>query len=395
QHWVFTMNVKIAKKIADLEPSATEEVDNKVKEMQQNGVDDIISLGVGEPYFDTPDNIKKAACNSLMDGKTNYEPTAGDYELRKEISKKFKRDNDMDVDVDDIIVTPGAKFAIFLAFNTVLEEGDQLMLLEPAWVSYEPAANMNGAEVIRVPTNKEKGFQLDVEAVKEAMNGKVKIIVINTPCNPTGAVFDPSKIREITKIAKEHGALVLSDEPYEYQLYDGEHYSPGSEFDNVITANAFSKSHAMTGWRLGYVTGPKEILEGMIKIYQHSATCVNSFSQGGAIEALRSEESIKSIEEMTEGYGERRELMIELINESEFFDLHTEPKGAFYCFPSYNIDKSSIEFSKELLEETHVATVPGAAFGDTGEGHLRLSYSTSKENIREGFERIENYLRGN
>lgn len=387
------MNVEIAKKISNLDPSATEELDNKVKKMEQNGVDDIISLGVGEPYFDTPENIKKAAWNSLKEGKTNYEPTAGDHELRKEIAKKFKRDNDIDADVEDIIVTPGAKFSIYLAFETVLEEGDQVMLLEPAWVTYEPVAHLNGAEVIRVPTDKEEGFQPDIEAVKEAMTEKVKIIVINSPCNPTGAVYEASRIREITELAEENNAWVLSDEPYEFQVYEGEHFSPGSEYDNVITVNAFSKSHAMTGWRLGYCTAPKEILGGMIKIYQHSATCVNSFSQSGAIEALRSEESKKAIEEMTQGYRVRREKMIELIEKSDFLELHSEPEGAFYCFPSYKLDKPSMDFSKELLEEAHVATVPGAAFGESGEGHLRLSYSTSLENIEEAFERIEDYFR--
>ncbi len=390
----FIMEIKIAKKVKKLEPSATEEVDNKVKKMEQNGVEDIISLGVGEPYFDTPENIKKSAWESLQKGKTNYEPTAGDHELRKEISKKFTRENDMEVDVEDIIVTPGAKFSIFLAFETILEKGDQVMLLEPSWVTYEPAAQLNEAEVIRIPTLKDKGFKPDIQAVKEAINEDVEIIVINSPCNPTGAVYERSTIRKITEIAKEYDSLVLSDEPYEYQIYEGEHYSPGSEYDNVITVNAFSKSHAMTGWRLGYVTGPEEILEGMIKIYQHSATCVNSFAQGGAIEALRSEESRNAIEEMSEGYKKRRKRMIELIGESKFFELHSEPEGAFYCFPSYDLEKPSIEFSKELLEEVHVATVPGRAFGETGEGHLRLSYSTSMENIEEAFRRIEDHLRG-
>ena len=384
----------LSEKIAKLEPSATEEVDNTVKRMRQSGVTDIVSLGVGEPCFDTPENIVNAACEALRSGQTKYQPTAGDYALREEICKKFRGENGIDAGVDDVIVTAGGKFAIYLAFHAVLEEGDNVMILDPAWVTYEPAAQMAGAGAVRVATNEAEGFQPDLEAIRRTMNESIKIIVINSPCNPTGAVFDRSAIREIAKIARDHGALVLSDEIYEYMVYEGEHYSPGSEFDNVITVNGFSKSHAMTGWRLGYVTGPKEVLEGMIKIYQHSTSCVTAFAQAGAIEALQSEVSKQAAKQMVEGYRERGAVMMKLIEESEFFECEGAPQGAFYCFPSYRSDKPSVEFSKALLEEAHVATVPGAAFGECGEGHLRLSYATSIDLIHEALERIEAFLRG-
>ena len=383
----------LSKVIEQLEPSATEEVDNAVKRMKQSGVDDIVSLGVGEPCFDTPDNIKKAACDALWAGETKYQPTAGSYELREEICKKFERENGIKVGVDDIIVTAGGKFSIYLAFQAVLEKGDQIMLLDPAWVTYEPAAKMAGADVIRVPMDSTRGFQPDLAAIRKAMNPAVKILVVNSPCNPTGALFEKSAVKELAKITRENGALLLSDEVYEYQVYDGEFYSPGSEFDHVITVNAFSKSHAMTGWRLGYMTGPKEVLEGMIKIYQHSTSCVTAFAQNGALEALRSEVSRQAVEEMTKGYAERRTLMIKLIEESEFFELSNEPRGAFYCFPSYRMDIRSLELSKALLEKVHVATVPGAAFGACGEGYLRFSYATSTELISEGFERMGTFFR--
>jgi len=329
----------------------------------------------------------------LQAGKTKYEPTAGDYELREEICRKLKRDNRITVDIDDVIVTPGAKFAIYLAFQAVLEEGDRVILLDPAWVSYEPIVKMAGADVVRVSTSETDGFQPDLGAIKEAMDNSVKIIVVNSPCNPTGAVYDEMTIRSIAELAKEQGALLLSDEIYEHLIYEGEHYSPASEFDNVITVNGFSKPYAMTGWRLGYVTGPKDILKGMLKIYQHSATCVTAFAQAGAIEALRSAESRKEVKRMVEDYKERRAVMLRLIQQSEFFGLSVEPQGAFYCFPSYRLEKPSVEFAKELLEEVHVATVPGAAFGECGEGHLRLSYATSVENIVEAFERMETYFK--
>lgn len=379
-------------KIASLAHSATEEVDNSVKAMQRAGIDDIVSLGVGEPCFDTPDNIKDAACKALQAGKTKYEPTAGDYELREAICDKFKQDNGIDVGVDDIVVTAGGKFGIFLAFQAVLSEKDRVMLLDPSWVSYEPAARIAGAGIVRVATSEAEGFQPNVEAIQRAMDSSVKIIVINSPNNPTGAVYSSSTIRSIVKMARDNGTLVLSDEIYEYLIYEGEHYSPGSEFDNVITVNGFSKSHAMTGWRLGYVTAPKDVLEGMIKVYQHSTSCVTAFAQAGGIEALRSEESRKAMEQMVRGYAERRALALDLIRDSEVFHCSVEPSGAFYCFPSYSHNKPSLEFSKELLEKVHVATVPGSAFGECGEGHLRLSYSTTLARINEAFHSIHALL---
>jgi len=379
--------------IANLEHSATEEVDNLVKKMRQQGVTDIVSLGVGEPCFDTPDNIKKAACEALMAGDTKYQPTAGSYVLREEISRKFKRENGIEAGVDDIIVTTGGKFGIFLAFLAVLQKRDSVMILDPAWVTYEPAARIAGAGIVRVPARETDGFQPDLKVIQKAMKKSVKLIVINSPCNPTGAVFPKATIRKIVEMARDHGAMVLSDEIYEYQIYEGEHYSPGSEYDNVITVNGFAKSHAMTGWRLGYVTGPKEVLEGMIKIYQHSVSCVTSFAQAGAVEALRSEASRTAAKQMVEGYRERRALMMRQIEASDFLECKRAPQGAFYFFPSYKMRKSSVRLSKTLLEEVHVATVPGAAFGECGEGHLRLSYATSMEAISEAFDRMETYFK--
>ena len=384
----------LSEKIASLEPSATEEVDNTVKRMKQAGVTDIVSLGVGEPCFDTPDNIKKAACDALMAGDTKYQPTQGSYELREEISKKFLRENGITAGVEDIVVTAGGKFGIFLAFMATLQEGDLVMILDPAWVTYEPAARIAGAGVVRVPMDKETGFQADIKAIQKAMNKSVKIIVVNSPCNPTGAVFDKSTLRKISEIASDHGAMILSDEIYEYLVYEGEHFSPGSEYKNVITVNGFAKSHAMTGWRLGYVTAPKQVLEGMIKIYQHSTSCVTAFAQAGAVEALRSEASRQASKQMVEGYRERRAVMMKLIDGSEFLTCKKVPPGAFYCFPSYRPKMASLELSQALLEKVHVATVPGGAFGECGEGYLRFSYATSINHIQEAFKRMETYFRG-
>jgi len=385
------MIYKLSQKVNTLELSATDEVDNVVKRMQRAGVNDIISFGGGEPCFDTPDNIKLAAQNALDAGKTKYEPTSGDFELKEEISKKLERENQVKVDPEDIIVTPGGKFAVYLAFQALLEPGDQVMILDPAWVSYKSMAHVAGASTVQVPSYIENGFQPDLSAVRSALNKNVRIIVVNSPCNPTGAVYEKATLQAITEMADANGSLVLCDEVYEYLLYEGEHYSPASEFGNVITVNSFSKSYAMTGWRLGYVTAPKEILDGMVKVYQHSATCVTAFAQAGAIEALRNAESKTASQAMMQGYRERRDLIMDQIEASEYFDCF-RPQGTFYVFPSYKMKKPSLDMANLLLKEAHVATVPGSAFGECGEGYLRLSYSTSKENIVEAFERINAML---
>jgi len=382
------MAYKVAPQVAQLELSATDEVDNIVKRMRRAGVDDIISLGGGEPCFDTPPNVVEAASRAMRSGKTKYEPTNGDFELREALTQKFLRDNDIKVGPEDIIVTPGGKFAIYLAMQAVLEPGDRVMVLEPAWVSYKSMAQLAGAEILPVPCRSADGFQPDLDLVRNQMDESIRFIVINSPNNPTGVVYAPDTLRAIAEIATKWGALVISDEVYEYLLFEGVHYSPASEFDNIITVNAFSKSHAMTGWRLGYVTGPQEILDGMIKIYQHSATCVTAFAQAGALEALVNPESTRASQEMMRGYKERCDVTLELLARSTVFES-VRPTGAFYAFPSYRLELPSLEFATKLLEEAHVATVPGAAFGACGEGYLRLCYSTSKENLVEAFRRIE------
>ncbi len=384
----------LSDRVEALKPSATGEMDNEVHRLREEGVKDLVSLAVGEPKFDTPENIKRAARKALEEGKTNYEPTAGDFSLREAVSRKLDEENRISASPEEIIVTPGAKFGIYLAFMSVLEEKDKVMIIDPAWVTYEPAAKIAGAEALRVSSKESEGFHPDLEKIERKIDRDVKMVVINSPCNPTGAVYEKEEIKKITHLARENSALVLSDEPYEYLVFDGEHYSPGSDFDNVITVNSFSKSFAMTGWRLGYVTAPKSVIKGMKKIYQHSVSCVTSFAQAGALEALESEESKREVRSMMEAYEKRRDLMLDLIGKSDYLDQRSIPEGAFYCFPSYSIDVASKELAKRLLVDYHVATVPGVAFGGPGEGHLRLSYSYDLETIKEALRRIEEFFRG-
>ena len=382
----------IADAIVELEPSATEAVDGKVKEMRRQGVDDIISLGVGEPAFDTPENIKIAAVKALMAGETKYQPTAGVAALREAISRKLERENNILTDAESIVVTAGGKFSIYLAFSAMLQKGDKVVLLDPAWVSYEAAAQMNGAQVIRVPSSVADGFSPDLDRVKRVMDDSVKIIVVNSPCNPSGAVFSEETLRQLAQMADRYGAILMSDEVYEYQIYGQKHYSPASEFENIITVNAFSKSYAMTGWRLGYSVAPVEIVDGMKKIYSHSTSSVTSFAQWGAIEALESEISAAEVKKMQGIYANNRSVMIRLINKSAYLELYCEPQGAFYCFPSYRFDMGSIEMATRLLEKYHVATVPGLAFGACGEGFMRLSYATDEKEIEEAMDRMETFF---
>jgi len=385
------MKCTLSDRTRQLKPSATSEVSNLVESKKRSGVE-VIQLAEGEPDFDTPKNIKEAAIEALKTGKTDYQPTKGNYELREAIQNKLQRQNSINTNISQIMVTPGAKFGIYLAFQALLEPGDSIMILEPSWVTFVPSASLTGANVIRVALDSEKGFQPDVDLIEDKMDDSVKMIVLNSPCNPTGSVYEEDTIKEIARLAKNNGTFILSDELYEDLVFEGSHYSPGSEFENIITVNGFSKSFAMTGWRLGYVVAPEKIIDGMEKLYQHSATCVNSFSQGGAYEALVSEKSQKALREMVQTYEDRLLLMMSLINKSLLFSCE-RPQGAFYCFPKYNAEISSVELSKKLLEKKNVATVPGKAFGKNGEGYLRLCYAASEEDISEAFNHIEDFAR--
>ncbi|MEA4811707.1 MAG: pyridoxal phosphate-dependent aminotransferase [Anaerolineaceae bacterium] len=385
------MHIKVNPLVEELEESATEIVDNEIKRMKRSGITDIVSLGVGEPYFDTPDFIKQAAIKALETGVTKYQATFGDHELRKAIQEKLLKTNGVKTEVENLMVTPGAKFAIYLALQALIKPGDKVLVLDPSWVSHACIPQLMGAELIRVQTNEAEGFQPELARVKEALKQKPKCMIINSPCNPTGAVYSPEAIRKMTEMAKESGTLVISDEIYETILYEGDVYSPASEFDNVFTVNGFSKSYAMTGWRLGYACGPQELMEQIMKVYQHSASCVTSFAQAGALEALINPASAECTQKMVRQFARNRELMMETIQASKY--LHClAPKGAFYCFVSYDKEMKSLELAKDLLAASHLATVPGSAFGLGGEYHLRLSYAASEENVIEGLRRLEAYF---
>ncbi|HSN93798.1 MAG TPA: pyridoxal phosphate-dependent aminotransferase [Anaerolineaceae bacterium] len=385
------MNVEVNPLVAGLEESATEIVDNEIKRMKRLGVKDIVSLGVGEPYFDTPEFIKQAAIRSLEVGNTKYQATFGDLELRKAIQEKLANENRVQAELEDIMVTPGAKFALYLAFQALIRPGDKVAILDPSWVSHASIPQLMGAELLRVETVESEGYQPDLEKVESALKQRPKCIILNSPCNPTGAVYSPDSIRKITSMARDNGTLVISDEIYESLLYEGEVISPASEFDNVFTVNGFSKRYAMTGWRLGYACGPHELMEQIIKIYQHSASCVTAFAQAGALEALTNPAAIGTTKAMVDQFNRNRQLMMENVNNSKHLQC-VSPRGAFYCFVSYDKPVKSLDLARDLLSRCHLATVPGGAFGLGGEYHLRLSYATSEEQVVEGLKRLNSYF---
>lgn len=383
--------MKLNNLVVNLEESATEIVDNEIKRMKLAGVSDIVSLGVGEPYFDTPDVVKNAAKKALDRGMTKYQPTFGDFELREAIQKKLQIKNGIKRDINQIMVTPGAKFAIFLTFQTLLEPSDKVIVLDPCWVSHSSIPLLFGAQLIRIPTIENEGYQPDLGQIADALSSGARCIILNSPNNPTGAVYSRETIRRISELAENAGALVLSDEIYEDLIYEGDHYSPASEFDNVMTINGFSKSYAMTGWRLGYVTGPKILMEEMNKIYQHSNSCVTAFAQAGALEALRNPDADHAVNVMVDQFRRNREILTNYLEKSPYFSC-VPPKGAFYCFAKYSLPIHSVDLARDILTGCHVATVPGGAFGECGEFHLRLSYATSENNLVEALSRLDGYF---
>jgi len=385
------MTTNLASAIQKLAPSATLAMSQAVRSLRDQGVDDIIGFDAGQPSFDTPANITAAAVAALRKGDTRYVSAIGIADLRAAISEKLHVENHITAHPESVLVTPGAKCAIFLAFRALLEPGTKAMLLDPAWVSYEPAAKAMGAEVTRIPCSPNDGYQPDPDFISHYIDSSIRLIVLNSPCNPTGAVYEKERIRRIVSEARAHDITVVCDEIYESLIYDGQHYSPASDFDNVITVNGFSKAFSMTGWRLGYVVGPKDILDAMQLILQHSITCVTPFAQAGGVAALSDRASNELMGKMRDAYKRNRDLIVETTMRSEHFRC-IPPAGTFYAFPSYEIAAASVDVSLALLHRAHVATVPGSAFGAVGEGSLRISFAGTYSEVEEGLHRMEAFF---
>ena len=382
------MRSPIGKKVVDIKPSGIRKFFDIVQETEG-----AISLGVGEPDFDTPWHIRDEGIYSLEKGRTFYTSNSGLKELRVEVSNYIKRTQGVDYDpIKEIFVTVGGSEAIDLALRAMVDPGDEVLIPQPSYVSYEPCAILADATPVIIELKVENEFRLTAQEVLDKITDKTKILILPFPNNPTGAVMGKEDLEAIAKVVIEKDLYVISDEIYSELTYNGKHVSivslPGMK-ERTILINGFSKAYAMTGWRLGYACGPEEIMAQMVKIHQFAIMCAPTTSQYAAIEALKNGDD--DVKMMREQYNHRRRY---LLNEFERIGLPCfEPNGAFYVFPSIKkFGMSSEEFCTRLLKEEKLAVVPGTAFGDCGEGYIRISYAYSVENLKAAMERLENFI---
>lgn len=360
-----------------------------------NEMDDVISLSVGEPDFQTPWHIREEGIKSLEKGKTWYSPNKGFVELREEISKYYERRFNIFYEPQkQTLVTVGGSEAIDLAFRTLIQPGDEVIIPQPSFVCYEPLAVMAGGKPIIIDTKNEDNFRLKASDLEKAITEKSKLLVLPFPNNPTGAIMEKQDLEEIAEIVRKHNLLVLSDEIYSELTYGNrQHVSIASiddMYERTIVINGFSKSYAMTGWRLGYALGPEPIISQMTKLHQYGIMSAPTTAQYAAIEALKNGD--KDVSKMRDEYDMRRRLVVDSFNEMGLTCF--EPLGAFYVFPCIkSTGLSSEDFCTRLIMEKHIAVVPGTAFGESGEGYVRVSYSYSLKHLKIALERIRDFLK--
>jgi aminotransferase len=383
--------MKISKLVEKMKPSGIRKFFDLVI-----GMKDVISLGVGEPDFVTPWNICESAIFSLEKGYTSYTSNKGLYELRFAISRYLNNKFSLSYNPDrNILVTTGVSEAVDLALRAILNRGDKILIPDPSYVSYDPISELAGGKVVLVKTSGSDNFKLTPGAVKKNISKGVKAIVLNYPANPTGVSYSRKELLELSKVFIDNDLIVISDEIYDELTYDFPHTPlatlPGMK-QRTIYLNGFSKAFAMTGWRVGYACGPEEIINAMTKIHQYTMLCAPIMGQLGAIEALRG--SSGAVLEMKREYKRRREFIVSKLNEIGLYCAM--PEGTFYVFPSIkNTGMRSVEFAESLLHKEKVAVVPGTAFGSQGEGHIRIAYASSMENLKEATERMGHFLKSN
>lgn len=382
------MRNPLSKKVTEIEPSGIRKFFDVANEME-----DAISLGVGEPDFDTPWHIREEGIYSLEKGKTFYTSNSGLSELRDEIANYIKRKYGVEYKAQsETLVTVGGSEAIDIALRAMVDPGDEVLVPQPSYVSYVPCVSLAGGTPVIIELEEKDKFKLTKEKLEKAITEKTKILVLPFPNNPTGAIMDYDDLAQIVDLIKENDLYILSDEIYSELTYGKKHASivsfPGMK-ERTILINGFSKSFAMTGWRLGYTLGPKEIIQQMTKIHQYAIMCAPTTSQYAAVEALRNGD--EDVEFMRNAYDQRRKY---LVNQLRVMGLECfEPEGAFYVFPSVkNFNMTSDDFATSLLKTEKVAVVPGTAFGASGEGFLRISYAYSMEDLKIALERIERFV---
>jgi aminotransferase len=355
---------------------------------------DVISLGVGEPDFATPPQIVEEGVRSLRAGRTHYTSNYGTSELRRALAVQLERLYGLSYDPEsEILVTVGASEAVAATMAALVDPGDEVVLHEPSYVAYVPSIVFNGGVTVQVPTRHEDEFALDPEAVEAAITPRTKVLFLGYPCNPTGAVLPAERLRALADICRRRDLLVVSDEIYERLVYGGHRHEPISGLpgmkERTVLIGGFSKAYAMTGWRVGYVCAPRDLLEGIVKVHQYEIMCAPTTAQDAAVTALSGAEP--DVQRMVAEYDRRRRLVVDSLNR---IGLPTfEPRGAFYAFPRIaGTGLSSSAFSERLLEEERVAVVPGDAFGPSGEGHVRISYATAYDRLEEALTRIARFV---
>lgn len=389
----------ISANIQKINPSATLSISTKAKEMKSQGID-IIALSVGEPDFDTPERVKKAAIEAIQKGYNKYTNPSGITELKDAIIAKLKRDNNLTYSRDEIIVSVGAKHALFNVIEAICDDNSEILVPSPFWVSYKEQICFARATMVPIPTKEENAFKLDVETLKDYLTPNSRAILINSPSNPTGVVYDLETLKKIYEFAKENNLWIISDEIYEKLIYEGEHYSIASfgedAKDRTILINGLSKAYAMTGWRIGYAAAKKDVITYMSRLQGHTTSNPNSAAQYASVTALNEGED--DVKKMVEIFNKRRLFVLQRM--SQMPGIHfVKPNGAFYVF--FNIDKAvessggkinnSTEFCQYFLEKQHIAMVPGIAFGM--ENYVRISYANSMENLEKAMDRLEKGLK--
>ncbi|MDZ8083976.1 MAG: pyridoxal phosphate-dependent aminotransferase [Nostoc sp. DedQUE12b] len=385
--------MKLAARVSQVTPSLTLAIAAKAKALKAEGID-VCSFSAGEPDFDTPAHIKAAAVKALEEGKTKYGAAAGEPKLREAIAHKLKIDNGLDYKSENVIVTNGGKHSLYNLIVALIDPGDEVIIPAPYWLSYPEMVTLVGGVSVIVPTDATTGYKITPEQLRKAITPKTKLFILNSPSNPTGMVYTPDEIKALAQVVVDADIFVVSDEIYEKILYDGaEHISIGSLgkeiFDRTLISNGFAKAYSMTGWRLGYLAGPVEIIKAASTIQGHSTSNVCTFAQYGAIAALQSSQDC--VEEMRQAFAKRRQVMLDRLNAIPGLST-AKPDGAFYLFP--DISKTglkSLEFCDALLGEHQVAVIPGIAFG--ADDNIRLSYATDMATIEKGMDRLEKFVK--
>jgi aspartate aminotransferase len=391
------MNLSLANRVSALTPSTTLAITAKAKEMKAQEID-VIGLGAGEPDFNTPQHIIQAAYESLIEGHTKYTPSGGTAQLKEAVINKFKQDQNLTYKPSEIIVTSGAKHALYTLFQVLLNEGDEVIIPTPYWVSYPEQVKLAGGNPVIVEGRQDNSYKITPEQLTDSITEKTKAVIINSPSNPTGMVYSSEELKAIGQVCLEKNILIVSDEIYEKLIYDGNSHTSIAEIsedlkEQTIIINGVSKSHSMTGWRIGYAAGNETIIKAMTNLASHSTSNPTTTSQYGAVAAYMGDQ--QPVEVMRKSFEERLNIVFEKLNDIPGFDC-LKPQGAFYLFPNVKeaarltgYDNVDI-FVQALLEDANVAVIPGSGFGS--EDNIRLSYATSLEQIEKAIERIHEFV---